>query len=194
MPRHPVSTRIRKPTRQTDNPAKDVGVSREPLARVIAPLQEDEEEETAEINDDDQIASPPGCSGTGDESSVPFFTPGSVPAAGTLPTQRMGGRQAAGKLQSPGHRATATEAGMRHCPSDDLTTRQSGEELAAGDAMETDEGQANEEDAMDTGFLGSLEPTAEDFMSDLLLQQLGSSGRSYRREHRACCRRVVSEM
>ena len=30
-----------------------------------------------------------------------------------------------------------------------------------------------DENAMDMGFLGSLEPTAEDFMSDLLLQQLG---------------------
>ena len=88
MPRHPVSTRIRKPTRQTDNPAKDVGVSREPLARAIAPLQE-EEEETAEINDDDQVASPPGFSGTdsADASSVPFSTPwlraSSIPAHST---------------------------------------------------------------------------------------------------------------
>ena len=47
---------------------------------------------------------------------------------------------------------------------------------------------------MNMGLLGSLEPTAEDFVSDLLLQQLGSSGRRYRREQRACCRRVVSEM
>ena len=31
-------------------------------------------------------------------------------------------------------------------------------------------------------------------MSDLLLQQLGSSGRSYKREKRASCRRIVSEM
>ena len=75
-------------------------MSREPLARVIAPLQEDEEEETAEINDDDQVASPPGCSGTGDESSVPFFTPGSVPAA-CLPTRRESGRQDVGKPQGP---------------------------------------------------------------------------------------------
>jgi len=51
-----------------------------------------------------------------------------------------------------------------------------------------------DENAMDMGFLGSLEPKAEDFMSDLLLQQLGSSGRSYRREHRTCCKRIVSEM
>ena len=52
------------------------------------------------------------------------------------------------------------EAGTRHCPSSNglTSTRQSVEELAAGDAMEMDEGQANKEDAMDTGFLGSLEP------------------------------------
>jgi hypothetical protein len=48
--------------------------------------------------------------------------------------------------------------------------------------------------AMDTGFIGILEPSAEDFMSDLLLQQLGSSGRSYMREHRPSCRRIVPEI
>ena len=51
MPRHSALVRIRKPTRNTDHLDKDVGVSREPVARIIAPLQE--EEETAEINSDD---------------------------------------------------------------------------------------------------------------------------------------------
>ncbi len=58
--------------------------------------------------------------------------------------------------------------------------------------MQTDE--TAEDTAMYTGFIGILEPSAEDFMSDLLLQQLGSSGRSYLRENRASCRRIVSEM
>ena len=62
-----------------------------------------------------------------------------------------------------------------------VADRQIAEELTAGDAMEMDERQANEDDAMDMGSLGSLEPTAEDFMSDVPLQQLGSSGRTYRR-------------
>jgi len=58
VPRHPALKRIRKPTCNTDLPDKDVGVSREPVARIIAPLQEEEEEETAEINDDDATALP----------------------------------------------------------------------------------------------------------------------------------------
>jgi len=43
--------RIRKPTLKPDHPEEDVGVSREPTTTTIAPL-EDEEEETAEINDE----------------------------------------------------------------------------------------------------------------------------------------------
>ena len=38
---------------------------------------------------------------------------------------------------------------------------------------------------MDMGFLGSLEPSANDVISELLLQQLGSCGRSYQRERKA---------
>ena len=44
------------------------------------------------------------------------------------------------------------------------------------------------------GFLGMLEPPADDGISEILLQQLGSSGRSFNREKRASCRRLVSEM
>ena len=44
------------------------------------------------------------------------------------------------------------------------------------------------------GFIGSLEPSAEDYVSEILLQQLGSFGRSYRREARQSCSRLVSEM
>ena len=97
-------------------------MGREPLARVIAPLQEDEEEETAEINDDDQVASPPGCSGTdsANASSVPFSTPGSVPAA-CPPTRQDSGRRDAGKLQGP---SGLNEAGQRHCSSNATDIRQ----------------------------------------------------------------------
>ena len=62
MPRHSALVRIRKPTRAPDHPTADVGVTREPVARVIAPIQdeeEEEEEETAEINDEDAAASSP---------------------------------------------------------------------------------------------------------------------------------------
>ena len=60
--------------------------------------------------------------------------------------------------------------------------------------MGTDEKQEANENGMDMGFLGILEPTPEDSVSGLLLQQLGLSGRSYRREHPSSCRRIVSEM
>ena len=53
---------------------------------------------------------------------------------------------------------------------------------------------ATNEDAMDTGLIGIMEPSADDFIGELLLQQLGPSGRSYKREQRAACSRIVSEM
>jgi hypothetical protein len=48
--------------------------------------------------------------------------------------------------------------------------------------------------AMDFGFLGSLEPTVDDAISDLMIQQLGSSGRSYKRENRRAFKALVSEV
>ena len=44
----------------------------------------------------------------------------------------------------------------------------------------------------DMGFIGSLEPSAQDVIGELIMQTLG--GRSYRREQRAACSRMVSEM
>ena len=43
-------------------------------------------------------------------------------------------------------------------------------------------------------FLGSLGPSVDDAVSELLLAQMGSSGRSYRRESAAAARRFVSEI
>jgi len=42
--------------------------------------------------------------------------------------------------------------------------------------------------------IGSLEPTAEDFISELLLNQMGGAGRQYRREARGAARKIVSEV
>ena len=67
-------------------------------------------------------------------------------------------------------------------PSPDAT-----EDTADNEFMEVDH-DAN------MGFIGSLEPSAGDFASELLLQQLGSFGQSYRREARASCTRIISEM
>ena len=44
------------------------------------------------------------------------------------------------------------------------------------------------------GALGSLEPSVDDFVSSLLLRQLGSLGRSYRREARQASKAIVSEI
>ena len=52
----------------------------------------------------------------------------------------------------------------------------------------------DEPDQMDTGYIGSLEPGPEDVASELLLQQLGSTGRSYRRETRKAYKHLVSEI
>ena len=62
------------------------------------------------------------------------------------------------------------------------------------EAMQEDSGDTNRDGDTDMGFIGCLEPTVDDFLSDLLLQQLGSSGGSYRREARSACNRIVSEM
>ena len=58
------------------------------------------------------------------------------------------------------------------------------------DTTDQNDGSADQ----DMGFLGILEPSVDDFVSDILLQQLGSSGRTFKREKRASCRRLVSEM
>ena len=61
---------------------------------------------------------------------------------------------------------------------------------AAGPDVEMDfVGKLDVEDS-----LGSLEPSAEDFAAGLLLQQLGSLGRHYRREARRGARALVSEV
>ncbi len=57
--------------------------------------------------------------------------------------------------------------------------------------VDTDE-QVTED--MDVGFLGSLEPEIGDVVSDMILQQLGSQGRKYRRESRSAYKALVSEI
>ena len=42
--------------------------------------------------------------------------------------------------------------------------------------------------------LGNLELEADDAISQMLLMQMGSSGRSYRRDKASAARRVVSEI
>ncbi len=69
-----------------------------------------------------------------------------------------------------------------------------------GDAEGVRDGPAAEEEqegqptAMDTGFIGCLEPTVDDIASQILLQQLGSTGRAYRREVRRGFKAMVSEI
>ena len=57
------------------------------------------------------------------------------------------------------------------------------------------DGEAND-GHMDTymGLLGSLEPARDDFISGMILSQLGSVGRSYKRESRKTFKHLVSEI
>ena len=65
----------------------------------------------------------------------------------------------------------------------------------ADDEMQGHENKPNEQTAdADMGFLGSLEPEPGDVASELLLQQLGSTGNSYKRETRKAFRHLVSEI
>ncbi len=52
------------------------------------------------------------------------------------------------------------------------------------------------ESYVNIGFIGSLEPVESDrdFISEMLLAQLGSCGRSYRREAQKAGRKIISEM
>ena len=61
---------------------------------------------------------------------------------------------------------------------------------------ETDGQMGEQDDAgdMDMGHVGSLEPAFDDFVSEMLLMSLASSGRKYGRETRAAHRRIVSEV
>ena len=62
-----------------------------------------------------------------------------------------------------------------------------------GQAMEEDQKEGIDVD-MSMSFIGSLEPERDDFISELLLRQVGSSGRRYRREGRAAFAKIVSEI
>ena len=51
------------------------------------------------------------------------------------------------------------------------------------------------DDAMSIGFLGSLEPSAGDTVSLMMLQELGAvTGRGHARERRTAFRRAIAEI
>jgi hypothetical protein len=62
------------------------------------------------------------------------------------------------------------------------------------DAEPTDDATMAGDDESMAGFLGSIQPAAEDVIAGMLLQQMGSSGRSYARETRQGFNRIVSEI
>ena len=108
-----------------------------------------------------------------------------------------------------GHAAPATPRGTPQVVEEDLCgTPQRANEQADpepnDERMDIEEG-ANEDESNDVNMqfvgalrvedaLGSLEPTVDDFVSSLLLRQLGSLGRSYRREARQASKAIVSEI
>ena len=57
-----------------------------------------------------------------------------------------------------------------------------------------DESEQDATNDMDMGHVGSLEPEFGDFVSEMLLASLASSGRRYGREMRSAHRRIVSEI
>ena len=62
------------------------------------------------------------------------------------------------------------------------------------DAQMDESEQQDATNDMDTGYVGSLEPEFDDFVSEMLLASLASSGRRYGRETRAAHKRIVSEI
>ncbi len=65
------------------------------------------------------------------------------------------------------------------------------EPTVGDDEQDAEMGDADDETM---GLIGSLEPSPDDVVSEMLLQQIGSSGRSYRREARSSYKKMVSEM
>ena len=60
-----------------------------------------------------------------------------------------------------------------------------------------DDTPSNENDKsedVDMGYIGCLTPQVDEVASELILMAIGSTGRSYRRETRAACRRIVSDI
>ena len=62
--------------------------------------------------------------------------------------------------------------------------------------MDQDDGTSSIiDDGMSVGFLGSLQPSAKDQVSLMMLAQLGSyPHKSYLREKKAACRKIISEV
>ena len=60
------------------------------------------------------------------------------------------------------------------------------------DGMDVDADQEETED-VNMSFVGCLEPSRDDFISMLMLEQMGA-GINYVRERRSACRRLVSEI
>ena len=65
------------------------------------------------------------------------------------------------------------------------------DEAQADEQMDETEQDAQD---MEVGHIGSLEPDFDDFVSEMLLASVASTGRKYRREARPTCRRIVSEV
>ncbi len=60
--------------------------------------------------------------------------------------------------------------------------------------MDHEDAAADEQGDQVMGFIGSLQPSIDDEISNIMLQQLGCSGRSYKREKRRGMQKIVSEI
>ncbi len=86
--------------------------------------------------------------------------------------------------QLPSRHPTPTDASVP-AASDDMAV-----EEESGPSEERHDGVGD----MSMGFIGSLEPAHDDVISSVLLQQLGSVGRRYKRESRTAYKKIVSEI
>ena len=87
--------------------------------------------------------------------------------------------------------AAATSPQGTSTPVGDAPTHDDEVPTGSDTGMQDNAQQSND---VDMGYIGCLVPDENDYVSELLLTTLVSSGRSYARERRAACRRIVSEM
>ena len=109
-----------------------------------------------------------------------------------------------GEDHPAGPRRGSTPARGQGCaaqqpPSGHPTPTDAGIPTNTNDAdMEEDSGQRDDhreaEGDVPMSFIGSLEPAQDDVISSILLQQLGSVGRRYKRESRSAYKKIVSEI
>ncbi len=116
-----------------------------------------------------------------------------APSSSAVPASQLGGGNSTAVETPSGLFDDARQLGGSNSTAVDIP------DGLSDDARMEDEPAAEEEEeeqptAMDMGFIGSLEPSIDDVASQILLQQLGSTGRAYRRDVRRGFKAMISEI